>query len=91
MDNNLIERIIKYEKKWNMDIFNNMYKSDKDAIAETKDKIENHPEYLIQDFALDLDGITRNATKINHKQFKEQLEEIYAFLIEIHNLFYGSK
>ncbi len=55
----LIKRIVEYQKKWNGDIFNNMHKNAKEAFKETEWKMKEHPEYLIQEFVMDVEYKTK--------------------------------
>lgn len=87
----LIERIVKYQKKWNIEIYNDMYSSDEEAIDDIQDKFENHPDFLFHDFALDVDYMRRKVSEIDNKKFVEQLTEIYNFMVELHILFYRQK
>lgn len=90
-DDDLISRIIKYEKKWNIDIYNNMYENYDEAYKDIKEKINHHPEFLFTDFLDDIGDIRKSFTAMNHEQLKEQLNDINSFLVEIHNLFFNGK
>lgn len=85
----LIERIVEYEKKWNIEDFNSLYKNDNEAMEYISQKIEQKSDLIFQDFAIDLAQITRNPREIKHEDFKKQLYENIEFLVEIHKLLYG--
>lgn len=85
----LIKRIIQYEKKWNEVNYIDMYENnDVEAFSRLKKLVDEKSIFLISDLVIDLDEICDNARKIGKEKFKEQLNENIKLLQDVYKLLY---
>lgn len=85
----LINKIIKYEKKWNPKVYKDLYEDkDYNAIAQIEKKLDDNLLLLMKDYTQDINDIINND---NYTQFVNQLNDLTEIIKKLALFYYQSK
>lgn len=85
----LINKIMKYEKKWNPKVYKDLYENKEyNAIAQIGTKVDNNVLFLIEDYSQDINDIINND---NYTQFVSQLNDLTDIIKELAFFYYKSQ